>query len=78
MCNIHSYKIIGGGYLDDEILKLEKTINDIDFYIWLFSRYKGKTAEYIVDIYIERREMLVKKYKALMNKHNGVDTNENI
>lgn len=54
--------------MSDELMKIKKQIESVDFYLWLFGRYKGKTAEYIVGIYLHRKAKLTDKYIELLNK----------
>ena len=64
--------------MSGEFSRMIKQLEHINFCIWLFSRYKGKTAEEIVDFYIERKMSLIEKFIKSAGEYNGVDKDEDV
>ena len=58
--------------------ELRRKIENIDFYIWLFKKYKTSTSDYIADCYFDRKKELIEKYKMMFCEEKEDDEFDNL
>lgn len=58
--------------------ELRKKIENADFCIWLFKKYKCPTADYITDYYCDIKRELIEKCEQLFGEEKGDEKFDNL